>query len=46
MPKLEIISFHVREYIHLVGGFTTVTLADPAPFFAEPSSVLAVIRHL
>ena len=44
------IRFHVVAYlrvcVHLFGGFTTVTLAEPSPFLAEPSSVLAVIRHL
>ena len=32
-------------YVYLAGGLTTVTLADPEPFFAEPSW-LAVIVHL
>ena len=46
IPKQEIICFHVTHYIHLFGGFTTVTLAVPEPFFASEPSVLAVIRHL
>ena len=30
---------------HLVGGLTTVTIADPVPFLAEPPW-FAVISHL